>query len=1312
MVKKNNDKNTSLDELEDGLDAVLQIAQLLLRRIEVQHLLQMDASSEYVDFWRAFFQVILAHPFGIVTPGVSKWLKIAEQLDKYRLAEIKQDPLVVKRLSQYNSWNSRGTYSKYTVAQFWNANDIRAAAFVVSPDTSIPNRGIDKELPLQHSDLLKNRKDWQRRWELMDAINKVPVNDSPSGVPMQSTNIGNFVVQRSREMKKACLPFQLHVNQERKGSNFNRFLEAIKLHSERGLSIPQPEIEAEKGLNFFNIIAKTEEFRKINFDFLEVPFSIIKVISDLFNQFPRGQGNDVEDEAVFILNLANKKLWEADEMYSYLLYVYCFFKSNYYKRFDTEVSVLQSIPNAFQLRLILLNNLRIVHPLNGEETEIAPHYQYCIPVWNKSASYLFIVTRNALQKRELRSITKFAEQLFGLAWVYDSLRKLEQEKKAFVRQAERAARAAILARNFSHTVGSHVLSSPSFVKTLILGYNSTDFTTRLSNLERFIGNEVFNRSEIQPEELYNKLYTVKNVIGKFSSGQRTTQEFFKFLQGRFDFIARAIEDYRPSLEPVFFEKEFLNGFIAQDAFLDNLVKDLGWGVKDIEIQLFLPHPENEFAMVRFRSELVAKSNAVSLDWISESEISIDDCDILIGSPGGAIGAHAFYSILENLIRNSFKYGFGNRDEKDEDQFETYTLSIKLSKKKSNGIWHVYIWDNFSISGKSDDPGSTINIIINRLNKSIVDKDTGELIPEGLGLQEMKICAESLKPSSFNNSHEVSLGIINPLEIAKVCKEAFNPRRCESMQPLVYNLTLAEPILLAIYSKHSSSDNDKGWIRRVTTLSEIVDSGAHIVIIPGDLVNSRLLNEIGKIHSSLPYRMFVVCKSEKQKTKTEAQIFNSAIPKRRLHCYSDNQLKGANQKKSLYEYIKGPARSSIVGQKDTKSKRDLDKEWICHAYEAWLFAWKGMPYGGKWHLLIGFERRSDVIQTSWGKWLRVLTDTSKDSIDSEGLKKNSFNSDLISIVIRSREGSIKNTWISDSAKEFDWLLDQKSELDYWKKEKNAPRARKRALVFDNHGVCFDLKQVEVNPDYHRSTRFYQKTSGGESFALYQSLASPPAELFSFKFFVYSLVESCLCTVGVVDERVAAKVLLSDSSKSHFLKELAKFQKVGIFPLFLLRLTPSAEIAYYSPRHRVAVEKEIFQRGNKETLIQEGLQWNAEKCEFEIKVVAAQAYGRSLDTDNIHIDFLIIHEGVMDVLRSNYNLKWNSQMTEYLYDIVPSVIRTSGRGHHSPNIGSWIPFLEATELSASLITSLDKYKLSRALLGTSGDRIESTKLKTNK
>ena len=64
-----------------------------------------------------------------------------------------------------------------------------------------------------------------------------------------------------------------------------------------------------------------------------------------------------------------------------------------------------------------------------------------------------------------------------------------------------------------------------------------------------------------------------------------TRLFHEYLQGRFDFIARAIDDTKDQPEPVRFVKDLLDGFLLQTAYLDNLVADVGLRLDNMEFRV-------------------------------------------------------------------------------------------------------------------------------------------------------------------------------------------------------------------------------------------------------------------------------------------------------------------------------------------------------------------------------------------------------------------------------------------------------------------------------------------------------------------------------------------------------------------------------------------------------------------------------------------------------------------------------------------------------------------------------------------------------
>jgi hypothetical protein len=83
----------------------------------------------------------------------------------------------------------------------------------------------------------------------------------------------------------------------------------------------------------------------------------------------------------------------------------------------------------------------------------------------------------------------------------------------------------------------------------------------------------------------------------------------------------------------------------------------------------------------------------------------------------------------------------------------------------------------------------------------------------------------------------------------------------------------------------------------------------------------------------------------------------------------------------------------------------------------------------------------------------------------------------------------------------------------------------------------------------------------------------------------------------------------------------------------------------------------------------------------------------------VDAIVIHEGIADAFfKEGY---WQEGDHLRLYSLLPFVVRTSGRGRESRHLGQTLPFIELNVLSDSCYGSLNKVKLAKALLGTSGE-----------
>jgi hypothetical protein len=284
------------------------------------------------------------------------------------------------------------------------------------------------------------------------------------------------------------------------------------------------------------------------------------------------------------------------------------------------------------------------------------------------------------------------------------------------------------------------------------------------------------------------------------------------------------------------------------------------------------------------------------------------------------------------------------------------------------------------------------------------------------------------------------------------------------------------------------------------------------------------------------------------------------------------------------------------------------------------------------------------------------------------------------------------------------------------------------VFDNHGNCFAKSQIGVSP-LGKVTRFYQKLSGSISPELFRILSSPPQDEFSFKFFVYSLVESCLTNVLVVDERLAMALLEGrgySQTNENFSSDLLEHQNAGIYPVFRLRHHQDPiindEIGFYTENHRDRLANIVRRyRSNDDTdkiLAEEGVVFvinnsPKERTKSSVKVLNPIILDATVRPNVLQeqFDVILIHEGAMDILVAN-GVDWkevedrerNAIQLQSLYRLVPIIIRTSGRGRMSKLLGTHLPFIEFTQVSSALLTARNKFSLVRALLGSFGTKVQ--------
>lgn len=216
---------------------------------------------------------------------------------------------------------------------------------------------------------------------------------------------------------------------------------------------------------------------------------------------------------------------------------------------------------------------------------------------------------------------------------FKDLRKSEYELKLnLYGSVIRSSIAAIMSRNMSHNLGSNVLAD--IVST-------SDY--------------------VSPEDL-NSLN--------------------RYLQNRMDFIAQITTDFPEWSFPAYFNKELMHGFFSNYILIDRI------GISE-ELRAY-QWPKS-WLDESLRGKLIIRTglgcNGKNFRWtINEFELKKEDetdpNDIQLSIPGGIIGYHAFYTIIENIIRNSAKHGYASRRNNNLYPNNKYIYNIKENRNST------------------------------------------------------------------------------------------------------------------------------------------------------------------------------------------------------------------------------------------------------------------------------------------------------------------------------------------------------------------------------------------------------------------------------------------------------------------------------------------------------------------------------------------------------------------------------------------------------------------------------------------------------
>ena len=259
-------------------------------------------------------------------------------------------------------------------------------------------------------------------------------------------------------------------------------------------------------------------------------------------------------------------------------------------------------------------------------------------------------------------------------------------KESIKPYAEKTAKVAIMARNTSHNLGSHVMA---YLKHNLSSVNDMIRNSVLDHI--FDNKEDFNLLITNPEEWKNKknLKDINDIALPFLVG---LGKFISYIQERQDFIACTATDYSPTCSVLNF-KDFIydelnpdkrykrhsdrKGLKPANILLGNIARSEGLGriISDStkkhedasDKKQSVNSKQDNDIVIKFRDfdgEPIEKIGGFipeeyygTEEKCKEAKSGLDEMrKYNFSIPGGVTGRHAIFSILENLIRNAAKHG--------------------------------------------------------------------------------------------------------------------------------------------------------------------------------------------------------------------------------------------------------------------------------------------------------------------------------------------------------------------------------------------------------------------------------------------------------------------------------------------------------------------------------------------------------------------------------------------------------------------------------------------------------------------------------
>ncbi len=333
---------------------------------------------------------------------------------------------------------------------------------------------------------------------------------------------------------------------------------------------------------------------------------------------------------------------------------------------------------------------------------------------------------------------------------------LEKARRA-KNEAIKSAKAAIMARNMSHNIGSHVISY---------------LNAHLSNVEAVLDigafNDIVKRSKDAADGTIKLYFADKEGKGEFDNQKVQLPfllglgKFLGYLQERQDFIASIATDHIPPSSGVNLKDFVLDGFAW-----DSRQKRHGKEVTQYS-NILLEYIAKSEGITREKLKIFFNEQDLDIPILADNS-SVRGVNVAL--PGGIMGRQALYSVFENIIRNSAKHAKSKPEFHlhinvgDFNKFENYEF-FKLSNNKNpvekrslqkisfseftgfeDNYYSLIIRDHFGNAS-----ANTLLNVLAGVEKEMINDDYS-LNEQAKGLKEMRISAAWIRGKSVTDEKD-------------------------------------------------------------------------------------------------------------------------------------------------------------------------------------------------------------------------------------------------------------------------------------------------------------------------------------------------------------------------------------------------------------------------------------------------------------------------------------------------------------------------------------------------------------------------------